>query len=150
GRLRSAGRELPFDVEEYYDWTLAKFGGRSDGTAKCRYCPMVLTTLDFQVDHVEPLKQGGGAGLDNLDVCCPSCNRYKGGLTERGFITFRIMLRWMAGERTEREERDLIVEGAFTIQDAAEIKQRLNGPIAYHKSQRKGKEQELASRAGRN
>ena len=46
-----------------------RFDGREDGGSR------TLT-----IDHVEPLAGGGGSSLDNLRLCCRTCNRRKGQL----------------------------------------------------------------------
>jgi hypothetical protein len=33
--------------------------------------------VTFEVDHIVPRAQGGKASIDNLCLCCPSCNRHK-------------------------------------------------------------------------
>ena len=46
-----------------------RFDDREDGGSR------TLT-----IDHVEPLAGGGGSSLDNLRLCCRTCNRRKGQL----------------------------------------------------------------------
>ena len=41
----------------------------------CMYCWTPLTS--YHVDHVVPLSRGGGNGVDNICLACPSCNSSK-------------------------------------------------------------------------
>jgi 5-methylcytosine-specific restriction endonuclease McrA len=45
----------------------------------CAYCgvPNDREGRGFQLDHVQPLSQGGEHSLDNLSVACARCNRAK-------------------------------------------------------------------------
>src|SRR6266404_3668079 len=93
GRITQVGRELPFKLTDFREWLLQKLGGKEDGVAKCRYCPRFLTAMDFSVEHVFPVKQGGSLDLDNLDLACEECQRFKGSLTESAFAMLKEFLR---------------------------------------------------------
>ena len=41
---------------------------------ECCYCRKELGKTDRHVDHKHPISKGGLHGLDNLAVCCRSCN----------------------------------------------------------------------------
>jgi hypothetical protein len=41
---------------------------------QCRYCEKQLTRLTATLDHVKPVVQGGGNGLENLMTACLECN----------------------------------------------------------------------------
>lgn len=45
----------------------------------CAYCQISLDNLPYHVDHVVPLCKGGGNGVDNICLACPSCNLSKQG-----------------------------------------------------------------------
>jgi 5-methylcytosine-specific restriction endonuclease McrA len=45
------------------------FDGQQDGGSR-----------SLTIDHVEPVADGGGSSLDNLRLCCRTCNRRKGQL----------------------------------------------------------------------
>jgi 5-methylcytosine-specific restriction endonuclease McrA len=92
-KIIQIGRPIPFTLSDFREWLLVQFGGRADGVAKCRYCPRILTALDFQIEHVDPAKQGGSLGLENLAVACEECNRYKGELSEKAFDMLRQFIR---------------------------------------------------------
>src|SRR5262245_14492788 len=51
----------------------------------CHYCRATLS-LVLSFDHAVPLARGGRHALDNLRVCCPSCNVKKGRLSEDEFL----------------------------------------------------------------
>jgi hypothetical protein len=89
GRLRQAGRLLPFDLEHLRAWVLEQLGGKSDGCALCYYCRRPLCSQDFYLDHKVPASRAGSLGLDNLAMSCDDCNRSKGGLTDDEFLHLR-------------------------------------------------------------
>jgi hypothetical protein len=127
GMLRSAGQELPFSLDQYREWMVEELGGRPDGTCRCRYCPAIMTALDFGADHIDPVAQGGSLDFSNMAPCCKSCNRYKGKLSEKGFLAFKF---WLDSE----------IGKLLTIADVADIEQRMKGGGAsYKKDYRKGK-----------
>jgi len=43
----------------------------------CYICNRALTRREISIDHVIPLSRGGSHTLDNLRVCCKSCNSRK-------------------------------------------------------------------------
>lgn len=46
----------------------------------CEYCrmPQAFYRQRFPIDHVIARQHGGTTIEENLALCCPSCNRYKG------------------------------------------------------------------------
>jgi HNH endonuclease len=56
---------------------LARAAGRC---AFCR-CADWLMGVTFEIDHVKPRAAGGETALDNLCLCCPTCNRHKAART---------------------------------------------------------------------
>lgn len=51
----------------------------------CAYCGCELEYKDMQIDHVKPLRIGGGDELNNMLPACRSCNHYKATLGVEGF-----------------------------------------------------------------
>ncbi len=53
---------------------------------RCWYCGCSFDERDeggsrrLTIDHVEPVAGGGGSSLENLRLCCRTCNRRKGQL----------------------------------------------------------------------
>ena len=47
---------------------------RTEAPIACHYCKKVAPGTDMQIDHVIPLSAGGDHDLNNLVVCCESCN----------------------------------------------------------------------------
>ena len=126
GAVRRAAIEIPFTLDQYRAWVIERLGGRTDGTCKCRYCPTIMTAMDFGADHVLPVAQGGSLGFENLDACCFPCNRYKGKLTEAGFLALK---RWLDSE----------IGKALTIADVTDIEKRMKGGGEGYKGQFKKK-----------
>ncbi len=52
----------------------------------CVYCKGPLTEENLTVDHSEPIARGGGWEIDNLTVCCKTCNLAKGPLRALEFL----------------------------------------------------------------
>ncbi len=50
---------------------------------RCEYChaPQSLASGLFEVEHIEPVSQGGTDELSNLALACSACNKYKGNVT---------------------------------------------------------------------
>ena len=47
---------------------------------RCEYCqsPAAYSPEIFEIEHIQPLTDGGITDLSNLALSCPACNRYKG------------------------------------------------------------------------
>lgn len=86
-RAKKYGKLVPFTLAEFRAWLLAGvFRGSWDSAVRCAYnCNTWLNALTFVTDHREPVKYGGSFGLENLDVCCASCNTLKGTMSAEGF-----------------------------------------------------------------
>ena len=61
---------IPIRVREQ---VLTRDAGRC---AFCR-CAEKLMGVTFEIDHITPRATGGTTTLDNLCLCCPTCNRHK-------------------------------------------------------------------------
>lgn len=131
GALRVAGIALPFPLCDFQAWYQTQLGGTVDGTAKCAYCPRIITAIDASTDHVEPLKQGGSAGLENLALCCSECNRFKGSLTLNAFL---LVKEFLCGAIFPNNQ--IAWNVAITITDAKDIERRLKGGIVYQKTKK--------------
>ena len=83
GMLRDPGREIPFTLREFREWTMNTVGL---GSVRCHYCPRPIDVLHFEADHYRPVELGGGLGLDNLVAACEDCNRLKGAMPPADFI----------------------------------------------------------------
>ncbi len=70
-------------LEEYsLTWsTHAKYRVWERDHGKCVTCGRQCTdwwmATDWEADHIVPLKDGGGFGLDNLQTLCRACHRKK-------------------------------------------------------------------------
>jgi 5-methylcytosine-specific restriction endonuclease McrA len=89
GQLRSAGRSLPFSLEEFRAWCVKTM--REQGN-RCYYCPRPIDVLHFEPDHYVPLEYNGDIGLENLVAACEDCNRLKGATMPDDFIKLRSFL----------------------------------------------------------
>lgn len=53
---------------------------------RCFYCRDYLSLEDSTLDHVIPRDKGGGNGIENLVLCCKTCNGDKGSMSQAEFI----------------------------------------------------------------
>ena len=51
----------------------------------CAYCGNQIEIKDMQVDHMIPLRLGGGDEMSNYMPACRQCNHYKRGNSLEGF-----------------------------------------------------------------
>ena len=66
----------------------------------CQYCGMKAPDTTLEVDHKNPISDGGSWEMDNLITACSACNRGKGALTQ--FLVLREF------QRKHREERNKV------------------------------------------
>lgn len=52
----------------------------------CFYCGGRLAEDNLSADHATPISRYGSFNLDNVLICCQSCNRAKGDLTAAEYI----------------------------------------------------------------
>ncbi|MCY3572804.1 MAG: HNH endonuclease signature motif containing protein [Chloroflexi bacterium] len=71
---------------------------------RCEWCGRNLAGMEFELDHVLSLAQGGGNTPSNLVVACPSCNRRK---AAKHPARFAVEIISETGARTELVERIL-------------------------------------------
>jgi hypothetical protein len=47
---------------------------------RCEYCRVQEADMfyAFQIEHIVPIKHGGGNEVENLAYACPHCNQHKG------------------------------------------------------------------------
>jgi hypothetical protein len=50
-----------------------KYGGH------CAYCGKVISIHEMQVDHINPIRNGGEDTFENYNPACRRCNHYKRG-----------------------------------------------------------------------
>ncbi len=54
----------------------------------CAYCGCEITYKEMQIDHVEPIYNGGKDAESNMLPACRSCNHYKGSSSLSTFRRF--------------------------------------------------------------
>lgn len=124
GRVRQAGREVPFTVDEFRAWVLDKLGGKASGCGLCVYCKRPITAEDLTVEHAMPITRGGELGFSNLDISCADCNRAKGQLTASEFLEVKNAL-------------DLLVQrGVLHPVSYQNIWQRMKGQATIYRKRR--------------
>ena len=52
----------------------------------CFYCGKEISIDQFEIDHAIPVCKGGTNDRENLRICCISCNRRKGKLTDSEYF----------------------------------------------------------------
>lgn len=66
---------------------------------RCWYCGCSFDDREdggsrtLTIDHVEPVAGGGGSSLDNLRLCCRTCNRRKGQLGADAYEASELLAR---------------------------------------------------------
>jgi 5-methylcytosine-specific restriction endonuclease McrA len=62
-----------------------------NSTNKCFYCgkKIIPFTVDKQIDHKIPVSRGGKNNIENLAICCKSCNSGKCDMTDSEYIKYR-------------------------------------------------------------
>jgi hypothetical protein len=88
-------------VDAFRPLVIARAGGA------CEYCRLLQDAcgVNFHVDHVHPIGQGGATTLANLALSCPGCNLSKAGRcvgvdsdgAERPLFNPRTYDPWMLG-----------------------------------------------------
>jgi 5-methylcytosine-specific restriction endonuclease McrA len=106
-------RQIPFTLDQFREWMLAKLNGSEAGTTQCPYCGAWLTAADCAIDHRHPVARGGSLELDNLQLLCASCNQKKGKLMHEYFL---LLLRTLDGF-PEADKRDVLqrLESAYQL-----------------------------------
>lgn len=66
----TAARRITFSPE------IREFAFARDGY-RCQSCGQLATAKTLELDHIEPLSQGGTNDLSNLQTLCRRCNRRK-------------------------------------------------------------------------
>ena len=83
------------------------------GSISCIYCYTVLTLDTISFDHLLPLSRGGSSWVPNLGLCCTTCNKTKGSLTEDEYCSLlELMIGWPQ-EARDNVCRRLRLGGSF-------------------------------------
>ena len=83
------------------------------GSVTCIYCYTVLTLDTISFDHLLPLSRGGENWVPNLGLCCTTCNKTKGSLTEEEYCSLlELMIGWPQ-EARDNVCRRLRLGGSF-------------------------------------
>lgn len=75
--LRSSGRRREIVIAR--DDNTASWYALFSERKTCPYCGISITRENAVVDHMDPLRLGGGHGQHNLTICCRDCNSRKSG-----------------------------------------------------------------------
>ncbi len=90
-RAKKDGLQVYYSRQHFRDWFLEKMAKHPF----CYYCASVLMP-DAQIDHKTPLSRGGIYVLENLALCCKTCNQCKGMLTDLEFHALLSLLQTWA------------------------------------------------------
>ena len=72
-RAKKAGAKMG-DTKAILYWLK---GWKTEAPVACHYCKSLSPGTDMTMDHVIPMSAGGDHDLNNLVVCCKSCNSSK-------------------------------------------------------------------------
>lgn len=84
---------------------------KRDGFA-CQYCGAHPPSAILEVDHIDPVANGGGNDIDNLITACLPCNRGK------GVIPLTVAPQSLADKSAEIAEREEQLRGYAAILEA--------------------------------
>lgn len=71
------------------DFTLTALKELFTTNNQCYYCTNVITKKEYKALDVKvPFRKKGDCNMSNICVCCRTCNRLKGNMTEEEFMTF--------------------------------------------------------------
>src|ERR1041385_2924441 len=87
-RAKQHGQHLDYDMEAFRRQHVEEFLTR----ASCCYCNGRIDANNFSSDHMQPVSRGGTFSLDNIAVCCKSCNEAKGNMSLEEYQAFQSFL----------------------------------------------------------
>ena len=64
-------------------------GWRTETPVACHYCMSIYPGKAMTIDHVIPMSKGGDHDLNNLVVCCSSCNSLKQDKLPEEWLAFK-------------------------------------------------------------
>lgn len=131
GRITRKGYELPFTMEEFRVWLIAKFGGE-EKAIQDPYTGEWITLYTCSLDHEIPLRRGGSPGLDNLCPLAPANNNCKGKLMPEEFRFFRQCMYEMAAKFGNTPVADI----TSRMEKATALAQQVNRFVAKANVQR--------------
>lgn len=75
----------------------------------CPYCRAKLSHVNVSLDHKVPVKRGGGHLASNIVLCCRSCNKIKGEMTDAEFTDLiRLLHEWSVRHRNLKLYDDVL------------------------------------------
>jgi len=77
-RARARNAEGSFSVQEIKDLLIEQ-------NHKCSICKCNLLESGYQIDHKIPLSRGGSNWIENIQLLCPTDNRYKNASTDEEY-----------------------------------------------------------------
>ncbi|HYH51801.1 MAG TPA: HNH endonuclease [Acidimicrobiia bacterium] len=89
--------KLPLTHRIRRDAVVVALAGR-DGD-RCWYCGCTFDEREgggsrtLTIDHIEPVAEGGRSSIDNLRLCCRTCNQRKGQLGADTYDTSELLAR---------------------------------------------------------
>jgi len=85
GRCRGIRKSVPKKIREEL-WR-KRCGNVFE--SRCYVCDGTVNALNFEAGHILSVKEGGKDVIDNLKVCCVSCNRGMGSMHMEEYKTRR-------------------------------------------------------------
>lgn len=82
----------------------------------CQYCGDHPPRVTLEVDHIQPICDGGSNSQDNLVTACFPCNRGKGG------VSLQSTPRSLKEKAAEIQEREAQIKGYYDVMQAAKIR----------------------------
>ncbi len=140
----------PFTKDHFRAHLLAAMNGQEDGFVRCHYCLSFFGIQDISVDHEVPLSRGGSVGLDNIGYPCARCNKRKGAMNPREFLTLLDFLErelpYARQDILDRLEKAVGFAQTFSQQQAVIGDLRKSG--AWAQAQKERRERKKAKESG--
>ena len=86
----------------------------------CQYCGKMAPDVVLEIDHINPVKNGGGNDILNLATSCAECNRGKGAKTLSEQETLKKQQQQLKELNERREQLEMMVRWKKELNDIGE------------------------------
>lgn len=90
----------------------------------CQYCGAQAPDVTLEVDHIEPVAEGGTNDITNLVTACVSCNRGKGAIRLDDDTAVKKQKKQLDMLQERREQLEMLHEWQLSLVDESDAKIR--------------------------